>query len=73
MPISIRTIADLSEQVRLVAHCNACQHSRDLDKQHLLERYGPLSLTRLRSRLRCTRCGVHAPTVMQVWDNRVRG
>jgi hypothetical protein len=72
-PIAIETIADLSERVRLVAHCEACQHSRDLDVQELLERYGPLSLARLRSRLRCTSCGAHAPTVMQVWDNRARG
>jgi hypothetical protein len=69
-PIVIRTIADLSERMRLVAHCEACQHSRDLDVQELLERYGPLSLARLRSRLRCASCGEHAPTVMQVWDNR---
>lgn len=49
------------------------QHSIDLDRQQLLERYDPLSLTRLRARLRCTRCNAHAPTVMQVWDNRARG
>jgi hypothetical protein len=72
-PIAVRTIADLSERVRLVAHCEECQHSSDLDVQKLLERFGPLSLARLRSRLRCSSCGAHAPTVMQVWDNCARG
>ena len=71
-PIKIRTIADLGERVRLVAHCESCKHSRTLDIHQLFERYGALSLTRLRSRLCCTSCGAYAPTIMQVWDNATR-
>jgi hypothetical protein len=70
--IVIQTIADLGERVRLVAHCEARQHLRDLDVRQLIELYGALTLTRLRLRLRCMSCGAHAPTVMQVWDNATR-
>ena len=63
-PIVMQTIEDLSERVRLVAYCGACQHSTDLNVPQLLQRDGPLSLTRLRSRLRCSMCGAHAPTIM---------
>jgi hypothetical protein len=68
-PVVIRTIADLGPNVRLLAYCHACRHCSDLDVRELLERYGPLTLIKLRDRLRCSGCGARRPEVQQVFDN----
>jgi hypothetical protein len=70
-PILVRTIADLGERTRLFASCPRCHCTRALDVDALRARYGArLSLRRLASMLRCTRCGARGCGVMQVFDNR---
>lgn len=67
-PVAITTLGDLGKRQLLYAYCNSCRHSRQLDLKALCERYGPqLSLEDLRSRLRCTRCGVRRSEVLHVW------
>jgi DNA-directed RNA polymerase subunit RPC12/RpoP len=68
-PVAIRTIGDLGERNQLYAHCQRCRHRRQLDLAALRERHGPdLSLTRLRARLRCSRCGARSVETRHVWD-----
>jgi hypothetical protein len=67
--VAIRTIGDLGERDQLYAYCSACRHSSQLDLTVLRERYGPqLSLTDLRARLRCSRCGARSIETSHVWD-----
>ena len=69
-PILVRTIADLGDHTRLFASCPRCHRTHGLDLDVLRIRYGArLSLRRLASMLRCTRCGARSCGVMQVFDN----
>jgi hypothetical protein len=68
-PVAIRTIGDLGEHSQMYAYCNACRHSSELDLAALCERYGPqLTLTHLRARLRCSRCGARSVETFRVWN-----
>ena len=69
-PILVRRIGDLGERTRVFASCHRCQRTQVLDLEALCIRYGArLSLRRLGSMLRCTRCGARDCNVMQVFDN----
>jgi hypothetical protein len=68
-PVPIKTVGDLAgTRTELFAYCNACRHSAQLDLEALCVEYGRrLSLPRMRSRLRCSRCGTRCPEIMHVW------
>ena len=67
-PIAVRILGDLGERSQLYAYCNACRRSSQLDPAALCERYGNLTLKRLRARLRCAGCGGRSVEMFHVWD-----
>ena len=67
--VAIRTLGDLGERDQLYAYCRTCRHSSLLDLAALRQHYGAqFSLTRLRARLRCSRCGARSADAFHVWD-----
>jgi hypothetical protein len=66
-PVAIRALGDLGECDHMYAYCNRCRHSSQLDLEALRERYGNVTLKRLRARLRCSRCGARSVEMFHVW------
>ena len=58
------TLADIKNRYQLLAICNACAHTVELDVDGLIATLGPdHPVLAIRKRLRCTRCGFNSCAV----------
>ena len=63
------TLANIKNRYELLAICNVCAHTVQLDTDALIAALGPdHPVPAIKKRLKCTRCGSDSCAVLKLWN-----